>query len=659
MSSDKQDPPSPQPALPVLNSPTNSPGPIADTVDHAHHIHEFGEVEKLVHIDGPARPSHDDVLPAPPISRKDKLALKERVDRLRRKCFHQRHIHQYWQAETLYRTAGNRSIGPDELFLDLVIVGGIAALGHELRVEFSGWRDVEKFLLLYAAIYRSWTSVVFLWNLWGVASDLTDKIAIYVVFTSLTFIALGAHGAFNYDGVRPYVAVASFVAIVIPGLANLLWGLKEPLIKSPGRRPSQVTFMSILMIVSALPYLAAAFVSTDSAARVLFWVAFGTGALALLSGSVYAALFVDTNKMARVAVNIELMVEKYDVLTMIVLGESVLGILFEGAELVTAKGVRLAYLFGAAAMGTSMLYCLQTLYNNVDAPIAKGGKHAIRYRKNNGLLWMYLHLPYHASLILFATGLGISLRDIAVPPTKDASSGEADHAITSVVRSVASSAADVLTETTTRASGSELGGFDRKARWLFSAGWGAALILSGLIGSLHLKGPRAATKTWRYLTRCLIALPIMFGMPYADVDAMGFLAVFTTVLVVIAVVEYVFVHMDKMGFFRSEATLYSSSTDALDKEAITFGDERDDDDDDDDSDDAIDEDALKRQKTRAEEQGATDDIEQQQELPGVSSECHNEHAQSVLRARLCKSHKKRLVAASKRKCQRDMNSAGL
>ena len=133
---------------PSSNTSARKPGSSVGTgtsAGHvAHHVAEFGEVDNLVHI------SHEDehameAVPAPPVSRKDKLAMKERVHRLGRRLFASRHLMQYFHDDVLYRTEGNRSIGPDELFLDLVIVGGIAALGHELRETFNGWDDVEKF----------------------------------------------------------------------------------------------------------------------------------------------------------------------------------------------------------------------------------------------------------------------------------------------------------------------------------------------------------------------------------------------------------------------------------------------------------------------------------------------------------------------------------
>lgn len=609
------------------NDVTNAPGPIVP--DRAHHISEFGEVENLKHIDSPIRPSVEDEQPAPPPSHKGRVALNERLRRLRRKCFHERHIHQYWQGETLFRTEGSRKVGSDELFLDLVIVGGVAALGHELRETFGGWDQVEKFILLFGALYSSWRAVVFLWNLWGLASDLIDKFGIYLVFTCLTFIALGAHGAFD-SGPRPYVAVASFLATAIPTMSNVIFGTREPLLHVK-RSISQLALSGLTTVLASTPYFAAAFVSSGRAVRILYWAALIANLLTpFLTTLGYRTIFRSAQHQTRLAISIELFVEKYEVLTMIVLGESVLGLLFEGATIVTAEGVRLGALFGWAAVSTGMLYALQTLYNNVDAPITKGGKHALRYRKLHGLLWSQLHVPYHAALILFATGLGIVVRDIAMPEVYDGhvrTVMDATRIGTAIVsagleRAESSGAKEVIM-------------FDEKVRWLFSAGWGASILLSGLIGSLHEGGPRAATKRWRLLIRFIVVIPITIGMPFADIDPEYFLIVFAVVLICLALGEYVCVQMDKMGFFRSEATILSSSTDDIDDRDVVFGDERD-----------VDDDNLKNGDVEEGLSKAHNFLETQ---------VNDDHVKEALRARLCKSHVLTLVPASRKRCEKERN----
>eukprot|EP00178_Gracilaria_changii_P004023 TRINITY_DN1614_c0_g1_i1.p1 TRINITY_DN1614_c0_g1~~TRINITY_DN1614_c0_g1_i1.p1 ORF type:complete len:604 (-),score=99.45 TRINITY_DN1614_c0_g1_i1:2422-4233(-) len=501
-----------------------------------HHVEEFGEVENIQHHE--VESHHSDAAPLP-LRQRDRNATRDLKNKALRTLFDQRHLQQYFYAETLYRSAHTRTVGPDELFFDLVLVGGIAALGHELRENFSSWADVEKFFLLFAAIYSSWRVVIMMWNFWGVKKDLFEKISIYAVFFSLIGIALGAHGAFQ-DAVRPYVAVCSFLATAIPSAVSFGWASREPLLKNPHNRFNQLKAVATVSIIIATPYLAAAFVSSERTTRILYWIPFIAQFFSVhLTGTLYRALH--RNRPAtRLAVAIELMVEKYEVLTMIVLGESVIGILFEAGKFVTSEGANLGRLYAVAAATAAMLYALQTLYVNVDAPILKGGQHAIRHNAYHGILWSQLHTLYHMALILFATGLGISIHDVVLPPKGDA-------------------VARWLVRATEGAAKTSEFTFGRKQRWLFSVGWGMSMIISAAFGAAHKGGPRAASKWYRTAARVTTALAVMIGLPFSDLRADLYLGVHTAVLVFFGISEFILVHFDRFGFFRSEGSSKATS----------------------------------------------------------------------------------------------------
>lgn len=190
-----------------------------------------------------------------------------------------------------------------------------------------------------------------------------------------------------------------------------------------------------------------------------------------------------------------------------------------------------------------MVYSFQTLYVNVDNTIIRGGKHAIRYQAILGLTWSNLHLPYAMCLILLATGLGFMLRDIVIPPTS------------------ASTVARVLTEVvhaTTEAATTSGPSFIRSRRWLFSAGWGGALICSALLTWMHKSSPRDATRRTRLIIRCIVATALMVGMPFSGVTAKNYLIIHAVVSAVIGLYEYILVHVDYLGFFRPDVALTST-----------------------------------------------------------------------------------------------------
>jgi len=88
------------------------------------------------------------------------------------------------------------------------------------------------------------------------------------------------------------------------------------------------------------------------------------------------------------------------------------------------------------------------------------------------------------------------------------------------------------------------------------------MICSGLLGMLHVPGPRAATKIHRIIIRFVISVAIMVGMPFADLSAGRFQAVFVAVTVCIGLAEMICVQMDRIGFFRSEGMPFTSTDDS-------------------------------------------------------------------------------------------------
>lgn len=60
------------------------------------------------------------------------------------------------------------------------------------------------------------------------------------------------------------------------------------------------------------------------------------------------------------------MVEIFDMLTIIVLGESVIGLLFEAARVVRKNGLKISTLYDSVAAETTMLHSSESLYINID-----------------------------------------------------------------------------------------------------------------------------------------------------------------------------------------------------------------------------------------------------------------------------------------------------
>jgi len=537
--------------------------------ESAEHIEEFGNVDDIVHV----KPPPDGASVSASVSRV--------ANRLRKRLFRPRKLQQYFRGTTLYRTPENRKITNDELFLDLIIVAAVAAIGHELRETFQGWYEMEKFLLLFGAVYSVWRGLALYWNLWESTQDLIDKIFVYTVFTMLTGIGIGDN-------------------VINNGL-----------------------LVSGVQILGALPYLAACFVRSERAAKILFWIppvfqSFAT----LIAMTIFRYLHRNHANRTNFAVSIELFVEKFEVLTLIVLGESLLAILFEAAKYVTKEGARINLLYGCVLCATGIVSSLAIFYLNIDGKILRGSTHAIRHNAFMGLLWSILHLPFHICLVLFATGLGIAFRDIIIKPKP----ADVEAVIKAVVHAAAQTAADKA------ATGPQFGS---KERWLFTVGWGGSLVLSGALGFCHFIGERDFTKRARVSFRCILAIALSVGLPFAVLSAENFVLIFALVTFVMAFTEYILVVADRVNLLRQ----YRKKNRDLDGDDKNFF--RDSIDDDEYSSSDEEDDTVEEAEAEMEdEQAASPDADAQLER---LSECR---ALQATRARLKQKGRNRLVVVN-------------
>lgn len=308
----------------------------------ATHIEEFGEIDRIIHVSrrsfsittDDADGDDDDVpnrssTPSLKFKRRLPPSHRHRASRFLHSLFRRRQLMQYFYNDILFRSRSMRHLSREELFLDLVLVASTASLGHHLRESIT-WMNVQIFLLLYMAIYSAFRQVVFSWNLWGVKDDVLEKLGIYLTFVCITGIAIGSLDPFS-DHLRPYVAASAFLATFIPLFGNAIWAAKEPLLRVHGNRVNQIHLGISISMLSIMPYLAAAFVSTDRTARMLFWAAVAAQPLGIvLPVAIYHFLHRNVENHSRIAFDIGHLVEKFEVLTMIVLGESVISLLFEG-----------------------------------------------------------------------------------------------------------------------------------------------------------------------------------------------------------------------------------------------------------------------------------------------------------------------------------------
>eukprot|EP00172_Hildenbrandia_rubra_P000567 Plantae.Rhodophyta-Hildenbrandia_rubra.ctg13016.p1 GENE.Plantae.Rhodophyta-Hildenbrandia_rubra.ctg13016~~Plantae.Rhodophyta-Hildenbrandia_rubra.ctg13016.p1 ORF type:complete len:753 (+),score=123.31 Plantae.Rhodophyta-Hildenbrandia_rubra.ctg13016:4625-6883(+) len=547
------------------SGPTNSARLSGSTATHElkHETeHEFGKIaENIVPIDHEGSSEEDLAVPvnilaasqAPVTSSSGIKKPLTKYQMLTKRLMRPRWLRQYFLDGQLVRELKPRKVMPEELFLDLIIVANVAVLGHELRESNLGWEDVEKFILLFGVIWSSWRNFAFLWNLFSSHSDIFEKLFVCLEMFSLCGVGISAHAIFSEA--KNYGFALSTCSLLIPAIAHILFSVREPIMKQSNNIMNVGVFSGLVNVACALIYLIAIPIPTKGNRIALVsvgWIGFVCNVFGQpLANMVYRHLHRNRTSALHVAVNIETIVEKNALLTLIVLGEALLAILFEGADIIK-EAVSLTRLYFSAFLGVVISYAYMTLYFNVDNLILKGGLHSIRYKPIRGHVWSITHLFHQMGLIFTATGIGQALRTVALQKGSESTVGEK---LGTLVRAGAEKGPLPRTEFTSSHS------------WLFAGGFAIVLLSSALLGGLHKRGPRAATKWFRLPTRVAVTLVVTIGLPlWPGLSTIAFESIFAGVLVVIVLVEVILVEMDRMGWWKNEGattTVSQYSTDDL------------------------------------------------------------------------------------------------
>jgi low temperature requirement protein LtrA len=287
-------------------------------------------------------------------------------------------------------SAGQR-VTPLELFFDLVFVFAVTQV-TSLLSSLPTWGGVLRALLLFSMLWWAWSAYAWLTNTLD-PEEGGVRLVMLAAVAAMLVVSLAAPGAFGRDG-----PIFAFTYTVVRALHLLLFALAgrgdRGLLRAVGRlTPSTIAGVALL--------IAAGFVS--GAVQLGCW------------GAAVAVFYLGPlpGHMRGWRVSPAHFVERYGLIVMIALGESVVAI---G---VGAKGLRLdAGLIGAALLGICVIGCLWWAYFDWVVYVAEtrlsqatGAQRAALARD----AYAYLHMPMVAGIVLFAFGLKTMLPDEAHP----------------------------------------------------------------------------------------------------------------------------------------------------------------------------------------------------------------------------------------------------
>jgi len=500
--------------------------------DHHHHVHHHGHAhheteEEFGAVSGAKVEVHDFDSDEDIFGRFSEGDSVSGLGFLVRRLIRPRRLRQYFVGDVMHRERRTRKVGFDELFLDLIVVANIAVLGHELRETFTGWNELEKFFLLFQVVWVIWRDNLMFWNMFSHVRDVLEKLGVLFQVLFLCGIGVGAHDAFGTA--TRWVSLCAWMGEMVVNGAAFVFGAtcSDPSLDAWYTGKNQPVLLSFSAVLTNSPFLVAAIIGPghERTVRNLFWLTFGlnvirTSVLPLLITRMFMKRRPDG---VRIAVNIEALTEKFGLFTIIVLGESLLAILFEASSLIL-NGNR-GRLYVGALLGVSITYNFFTLYFDVDQRILPGSVHAIRHNRYAGVSWAFLHIFLHANLIFAATGIGLVLRFASQSLDSEAHRASSEEAGTLPLSSE----------------------FTSSYRWLLCASTGAALLLLLGLGLLHKPAPYVRHRMARTLSR--IAFGVLFILlPLVDsrISALGYLGTIGTLITGSVFCEFVLVEADHL-----------------------------------------------------------------------------------------------------------------
>jgi low temperature requirement protein LtrA len=279
-------------------------------------------------------------------------------------------------------------VTPLELFFDLVVVFAITQVTTFLSRDPT-WGGLLRGLLLLGALWWAWAAYAWLTNTLD-PEEGAVRLAVFTVIAAMLIVSLATPRAFGQDAVA--FGVAYFV---VRALHLVLYAFAG--------RGDRDLFGAVVRIVPAATLAPALLVVAgflDGSAQLAMWAA------ALMVDYVGVLL----GHMRGWRVSPEHFVERFGLIIIIALGESIVAIGVGAAGLALEAGVIAAALFGitvAACLWWSyfdwLIYAGQAILTE-----ATGAARAALARD----VYSYLHLPMVGGIVLFAFGLKATLADV-------------------------------------------------------------------------------------------------------------------------------------------------------------------------------------------------------------------------------------------------------
>ena len=282
-------------------------------------------------------------------------------------------------------------VTPLELFFDLVFVFAITQVTGFLSRDPT-WSGLLQGLLLLGALWWAWGAYAWLTNTLD-PEEGGVRLAVLAAVASMLVVSLAAPGAFGRDGMIFGVAY-----LVVRALHLVLYAIAgrgdRDLLRAVVRLVPTATLGPALLVIAAL---------LDGSGRLALWG---------------AALAIDylgplVGRMRGWRISPTHFVERFGLIIIIALGESIVAIGVGAAGLALDAGV-----IAAALLGITVVACLWWSYFDWVIFVAQAALAQATGPSRAALArdaYSYLHLPMVGGIVLFAFGLETTLHDVEDP----------------------------------------------------------------------------------------------------------------------------------------------------------------------------------------------------------------------------------------------------
>lgn len=282
----------------------------------------------------------------------------------------------------------DQRVTPLELFFDLVFVYAITQVTALMSLNLT-WQGVGRGLLVFAALWWAWTGYAWLTNTLEPEEGLV-RAGMFAGMAAMLVAALAVPAAFGTS------AVLFGVAYLLIRLVNLalyaIAGKRDPeFLRALVRFAPTATIGPVLILVAGF---------LDGGAQTALWV--------IAIAALYTGPLIDRGRGWRISP--AHFAERYGLVVIIALGESIVAIGFAATGVAITTGVVVAAVLGLAVSGA-----LWWAYFDVYAVLAErqlaesSGATRVRLARDH---YSYLHMPMVAGIVLFALGLKITTHDV-------------------------------------------------------------------------------------------------------------------------------------------------------------------------------------------------------------------------------------------------------